>query len=216
MIYAIGDIHGQFKMLVRLIADISPAKDDTLIFLGDYIDRGPDSYHVIECLVALSGKTDCVFLTGNHEDMLKKFMAAKHQGDKDLFTYNGGLSTLTSYAAHGYNLENGEMPEAHRRFFDGLLDYYKIDDPELFFCHAGIDPDTPFDQQNLYDLIWNRNFHNHYAEHYDGTRVVVFAHTPEREVRNWNNAICIDTAAVFGGKLTAVRMPEREFVQVTQ
>ena len=94
-IYAIGDIHGQADMIKRLIEKIKPNWNDTLVFLGDYINRGPSSYDVVEYLIQLADGHNCKFLMGNHEDMFLRYLC-NDESEMNLFLMNGGQRTLKS------------------------------------------------------------------------------------------------------------------------
>lgn len=109
---AIGDIHGCVKTLNKLLEKLNSYRDYTYIFVGDYIDRGPDSSGVIERLIEVQQQIDCIFLRGNHEQML---LDAYKWGDLDLWLMNGGKSTLKSYGAT-YN--NISIPDEHLAFYN--------------------------------------------------------------------------------------------------
>jgi len=211
-IYAIGDIHGEFFKLDALMKRLHPEKDDLLIFLGDYIDRGKMTFEVIDYLVDLNKKHNCVFLEGNHENMFMDFMSGINE---DLFIYNGGKKTIKSYYKHGYDIRrnvsylNRKMPREHITFFQKTVMYHETD--EFIFVHAGIHPNTPLANMPPDILLWDRAF-THMA--YDG-KVVVFGHTPDNTILNEKYKICIDTGACFEsmGDLTAVKLPERTFTR---
>ncbi len=221
LIYAIGDIHGRADLLDDLLAQIADdarrlpkAKHRTLIFLGDYVDRGPDSARVIETLLfGLPEGFDARFLKGNHEAMLLGFL----DGTAQLMHWlqNGGDATLASYGVEICELDMGcehaeqlrvmfaeALPRAHRVFFDSLE--LMIDLGDYLFVHAGIRPGKPLDQQDPQDLLWIREEFGSYRE--DFGKLVVHGHTsgPEPIVRP--NRICIDTHAWFSGRLTALRL----------
>jgi len=212
-IYAIGDIHGELYKLKALIQRLFPQKDDKLVFVGDYIDRGGYSFEVIDYLVELSKKHDCVFIEGNHENMFMDYMSGINE---DLFIWNGGQKTITSYEQHGYDINKfsyyieREMPRAHIDFFQNTVKYYETDD--YIFVHAGIAPNTPLENTPDEILIWDRAFQH--MSHYKG-KVVVFGHTPDKTILNEKYRICIDTGACFEsmGDLTAVKLPERTFTR---
>ncbi len=117
MIYVIGDIHGCLDPLRRLMAQLRPSEADEVIFLGDYVDRGPDSRGVIEYLLTLRGRY--TFLMGNHERMFLDFLQGK---ERALFLYNGGAATLESYG--GFR----QISAAHLAFLDRLGPYHEIQD----------------------------------------------------------------------------------------
>jgi len=200
MIYAIGDIHGCLDPLRRIIAQIRLSETDEVIFLGDYIDRGPDSMGVMDYLLTLSGRY--TFLMGNHERMFLDFLQGK---ERALFLYNGGTATLDSYGGLR------RIPAPHLAFLDRLRLYHET--PEYFFVHAGIRPEIPFQAQDERDLLWIREEFYAYAGRFPKT--VVFGHTPMREALIEADRIGIDTACVYGNKLTCLILPSRDVIQVS-
>ncbi|TCS65131.1 metallophosphoesterase family protein [Varunaivibrio sulfuroxidans] len=226
-VYAIGDIHGRLDLLdtllMRIRADIQngPAAKNILIFLGDYVDRGPDSRGVIERLSTL-GSTDfeCVFLKGNHEAMLLDFLDSA-QGCPWLV--NGGLDTVRAYAGDspestaaidramgGAHYADGEgalrdllrarMPRRHLAFLRALELTHREGD--YVFVHAGINPALPLSAQREADLIWIRT---PFLDH-DGDLgvIVVHGHTTAEQPQIFPHRIGIDTRAWASGVLTAV------------
>ncbi len=203
-IFAIGDIHGCFDKLKNLMDKINwdPA-EDTLVFMGDYIDRGPESYQVIEYLLGLKKQSEnLVFLMGNHEQLFQEYLAGK---SKQLFLFNGGLNTLASYPEQGRNI-----PDAHIEFLSSLLLYYETE--EYIFVHAGLREGIPLHQQSIKDLIWIRE--EFILSDYDYGKKVVFGHTPFDKPLVQDNKIGIDTGAVYGGMLTCLELPEVNFYSV--
>ena len=198
-LYVIGDIHGCLTPLQRLLDKIAPNSDDELVFIGDYIDRGPQSREVVEFARGLPGPP--TFLIGNHEKMLLDYLDGKH---RSLYLVNGGEETLRSYG------EPPVIPEPHLAFFKNLRPYY--DTPDFLIVHAGIRPMVPLDQQTLNDLVWIRHEFFQFVGRYE--KPVVFGHTPMREVLMREDRIGIDTGCVYGGKLTCLRLPDRKVIQV--
>ena len=196
---AIGDIHGLAKTLERLLARLPAA--GTLVFLGDYIDRGPASKAVVSRLIALEQERDCVFLRGNHEAMALAALAGDLEAQIS-WQYNGGLRTLDSY---GY-----DIPDDHLDFLERTLPYFLTED--YIFVHGGLDPGKELDEMNISTLWWMRE--PFLSSEYDWGRLVVHGHTPtgtgRPEIRP--NRINIDTGAVYGGKLTALVLPARKFI----
>jgi len=217
MYYIIGDIHGCYDNLRKLYEMISYSinETDTLIFLGDYIDRGVNSFEVIEFLKILEKNHTTVFLRGNHEDMFLSYL--KNQDTSGLYLYNGGMATLRNYREkQGYMA----LPEKHKDFFNSLLFYYETD--EFVAVHAGLRPGIDdITEQSEYDLIWIRE--NFFLSSYKWSRLVVFGHTPTQHIPGgkWGevyfnqekNIAGIDTGAVYGGKLTCLRLPDRVIYQ---
>ena len=216
--YSIGDVHGQFFKLNQLVKRLNIKKDDILVFLGDYIDRGDMSFEVIDLLIALSKAFNCVFIRGNHEYMFMDYLSGINE---DLFIYNGGRKTIDSYKKHGYDVHqhtdyrDRHMPRSHIEFFQKLVKFYETED--FIFVHAGIHPsmgklEIPLERLPDEILLWDRGFN--YAK-YNGPKVVVYGHTPNNRILNEKYKICIDTGACFDsmGDLTAVKLPERTFIR---
>ena len=199
--YVVGDIHGCLGPLNQLLRKIQPRPEDEVVFIGDYIDRGPHSREVVDTLLALPHR--CVFLMGNHERMLLDFLDGK---DEDgLHMMNGGEATLKSYGGDFANI-----PPAHLEFFRRLRMYYET--PEYVFVHAGVRPNLALGAQKSEDLVWIRQEFYMFIGHYP--KPVIFGHTPLRRVMNQPDRIGIDTGCVYGGKLTCVKLPERAVIQV--
>ena len=204
-IFAVGDIHGCYDRL-RALLDRIPLdwSRDQLVFMGDYIDRGPQSFEVVEHLIGLQElHPDIVFLKGNHEQMLADYLLGK---DRMLYLYNGGQQTLESYLRNG---APGEfpIPPRHRRFFDTLRLFHETD--AFIFVHAGLRQGLPLAEQGPEDLLWIRESFID-SQHSFGKRVV-FGHTPFDRPLVQPNKIGIDTGAVFGNQLTCVQLPEEIF-----
>lgn len=209
-IYAIGDIHGCYDKLMKLMEKIlkfyDPVKD-TLVFLGDYIDRGPDSFPVTEYLIGLKRQIPgIVFLRGNHEEMLGQYLLGL---DRSSYLANGGRQTLESYMAHNPGGGMQTVPRDHLHFYSSLSLYYASE--EYIFVHAGIREKVPLEEQTSEDLLWIRSQFVHST--YNFGKKVVFGHTPFPEPLVQKNKIGIDTGAVYGNRLTCVKLPEMEFYQ---
>ncbi|MEN3042374.1 MAG: metallophosphoesterase family protein [Fervidobacterium sp.] len=204
MLWVIGDIHGCLKPLEKLILEISPTENDKLIFLGDYIDRGSDSKGVVDYLLELSKRANCVFLRGNHEQMLLDVI---ENGDEPfLWFMNGAQATWRSYG----NLQNLSLNEEHIQFYRNTK-YYHLEDRYLF-VHAGIRPKIPLEKQDPRDLIWIRE--EFITKNHNIGYIVVFGHTPFQDVFITDDKIGIDTGCVYGGKLTAYNLTLLKKVQV--
>lgn len=210
---AIGDIHGCLQSLNGLLKKLEDYRDEyTFVFVGDYIDRGFDSKGVVQRLIAFREEQDCVFLRGNHEQML---LDACYNDRLDMWLMNGGKSTLSSYQA---TYDNLDFPEAHLEFFKSTKMYYDTDD--YFFVHAGLSPDKTIaesieEKKLVQQFLWERSHLNAFDTPWEKT--VVFGHTPRPHPIRKPNMIGIDTGCVYDslgyGKLTAVVLPEQEFVQ---
>jgi serine/threonine protein phosphatase 1 len=208
-IFAIGDIHGCYDRLKTLMGKIPiDCSRDTLVFIGDYIDRGPHPVEVVDYLIKLKNRfPDVIFLKGNHEDMLDKFI-----NGADRFTYllNGGQQTLDSYLIKPVQSDQSKffpIPPDHMKFFKSLRLFYETE--EFIFVHAGLRPRVPLESQNTEDLLWIRN--KFVSSKYDFGKRVIFGHTPLKKPLVEPNKIGIDTGAVYGNALTCVQLPELVF-----
>jgi serine/threonine protein phosphatase 1 len=212
-IFAIGDIHGKIYKLRRLVDRLYMDDTSLLIFLGDYIDRGGHSFEVIEYLIELSKRYNCIFVKGNHEEMFMDFMSGINE---TMFTGNGGHKTIESYEKHGYDINlytyyiDRELPKSHIKFYQGLKNYYQTED--YIFIHAGLLDDLPLEKQPVETLLWER--YDFINSDFDWGKKVIFGHTPNKEILKMHNKICIDTGAYYeDGKLTCIILPEESFVQ---
>ncbi len=209
-IFAVGDIHGCFDKLVSLMETIDvDLKSDTLIFIGDYIDRGSSSKDVLDYLIDLDRQEEkrVVFLKGNHELMLENYLS---RTDMLTFMYNGGQATLDSYARSVDPGASNLIPAAHLEFFRDLRLYYETD--KYIFVHGGLKPYIALEQQNAWDMLWIRD--EFICSDFDFGKTVIFGHTPFREPLVLDNKIGIDTGAVYGNKLTCVELPALRFFSV--
>lgn len=219
VMYAVGDIHGRHDLLLRLldrILDDATAFDapPALVFLGDYIDRGEGASETVELLTAVAGwsEAETVFLMGNHEQMLLRFLREPETGAHWLRF--GGLQTLMSYgvgSAANLHREGGarrvraELTEAlgpHLGFIEGLRLSHRAGN--LFFAHAGADPALPVEEQDVATLLWGcRAFLR--TDRDDGIWVV-HGHTVVEHPVAARGRISVDTGAYFSGRLTAARI----------
>lgn len=203
--YAIGDIHGCLGKLERLVERcLSDAGDRpaTFVFLGDAIDRGPDSRGVIGYLIAFERRhQDTICLCGNHEDLALN--AIDDPAAIELWVgRNGGDKMLMSYGVS----EPSQLPADHVAWLRARPTHH--DDGLRFFVHAGIDPSRPLDRQERHDLLWMRE--PFLSDPRDFGRFIVHGHTPLREGKPdlRANRVNVDTAAVLGGPLTAAVFEE--------
>ncbi len=208
-IFAIGDIHGHLTKLEELLGKlpIDPQVDE-VVFLGDYIDRGPDSMAVMDRLVALSRSLPrATFLMGNHESMfLEDYLGRTNE---PRFFFNGGASTLQSYNRRGIDPRRDGLPAEHREFL-GRLKLWRESEGWVF-VHAGLRPGLPLIRQDRRDLLWIRE--EFYSAESDWPYRVVFGHTPFQKPYRRGRLTGIDTGAAYGGKLTCLVIPDEEFIQ---
>jgi len=208
-IYVISDIHGCSMPLAKLLNKIKPlAKSDKVIFIGDYIDRGPDSKGVIDILLQLRTEHSRVItLMGNHEWMLLN--ALRGMGEKEFLSI-GGDATLKSYGIPTESITNlaSLIPQSHLDFFFELLPYWQ--DENYIYVHAGLQPGVHLSQQSPDWLFWARDAF--IKSTYDFGKKVIYGHTPYEKPKVDAHKIGIDTGAVYGGGLTCLVLPENTFI----
>jgi serine/threonine protein phosphatase 1 len=226
MDYAIGDIHGCLDKVLRLLEVIryDPAAD-RLIFLGDYIDRGPDSKGVLDLMLQLQqDNSRNVFLMGNHEDNFLTYIQAclinkaSSYWRTEPFFAGGGTATLVSYYPHLRHPQDpyllNTIPPAHVTFLRQLPLCWTSD--TYIAVHAGVRPGIPLERQEVNDLLRIRSPFLH-TPHGLG-KYIVFGHTPFREVRYYADKVGIDTGACYAdlgyGKLTAFCLQTQQTFQV--
>lgn len=204
---AIGDIHGCLKALDGLIEAINPGASDRLIFLGDYVDRGPDSRGVIERLIALQTRCKTIYLLGNHEIIFRSVLGGF---PADTWLRIGGQQTLASY---GGTLEG--VPNSHVDFLCGLLPSYETE--RCLFVHANYDANLALSEQTEQTLFWEHLGEKLPLPHYSGKHVIL-GHTPQAnfEIGYFGHFTCIDTYCFGNGWLTALEVESGEVWQVSQ
>ncbi len=194
-VIAIGDIHGCAEALRALLGAIAPQPDDTIVTLGDCVDRGPDSHDVIEQLLALPAQCNYVPLIGNHELMM--LSAIDQQSMASNWMMFGGQQTMASY---GNALEN--IPDAHIDFMRNFRRSFETEDH--IFVHANYIADLDMADQPERIIFWERLSAMVPPPHRSSKRVLV-GHTPQPdgEVLDLGHLVCIDTYCFAGGWLTA-------------
>jgi serine/threonine protein phosphatase 1 len=220
VVYAIGDVHGRADLLdalhAAIVADAASraARRRVLVWLGDYVDRGPDSRGVIDRLLAPPEGFETVALLGNHEQFLLDFLDDSAVGPH--WMMNGGAETLASYdiaimdgchfrADRWQALSRAlrdALPKPHRRLLDRLRPSHREGD--YLFVHAGIRPGTPLEAQDVDDLLWIRG--EFLFSEVDHGAIVVHGHTISNEPQVRPNRIGIDTGSFFSGRLTALAL----------
>ena len=220
MIYAVGDIHGMRKELETLVSGLPMRSDDELVFIGDYVDRGPEARGVVDFLIELSRSNRCTFLIGNHEAMFLSYLGWESPWyfGGDAFLKNGGDTTLQSYGFFAADVF--ELPPEHEQFYRNLKLYHV--DGNYAFVHAGLSRDAlrlsdiayALSRERPRDILWQRSTAE--IPHSLGV-TIVYGHTPLPDLQvRWNlpYTIGIDTGCVYGGKLTAIRLPDETIFQV--
>jgi serine/threonine protein phosphatase 1 len=212
-IYAIGDVHGRADLLEQVFRRIdedraaAPVLRPIEVMLGDYVDRGPASRAVLDCLIDRRRVREMICLRGNHEIFLTEFL--DHPVVLDEWRRYGGLETLMSYGlaptmkADPANVAaqlRQALPAEHLAFLYGLAASFACGD--FLFVHAGVRPRVPLDRQDDHDLSWIRDDFLLHEEEFE--KVVVHGHTPVAEPDVRANRINIDTGAYATGRLTCL------------
>lgn len=208
---SIGDIHGCHVALTILLEQVKPKPSDRIIFLGDYIDRGPASRQVVESLLELKGECAAVFLRGNHEAMI---LDAREDGLKsNLWQSYGGFEALESYNA-GYNQDWATViPATHWKFFEQTARYFETQ--THIFIHACLDAESDMDDQPDWLLYWESV--DRLRRHKSGKRIIC-GHSPQRsgQILDLGFALCLDTGAVNGGWLTCLDVSSGHWRQANE
>jgi serine/threonine protein phosphatase 1 len=215
-LFAIGDIHGCPDELGVILNAIKPVHGDTVVFVGDYVDRGPSAHDVIELLLdrERQGGAEFVFLKGNHEDMMCAFLGLPGNYGES-FLFNGGSATLDSYGVTERELPEarGHIPDSHIDFVKRLATSYLR--PPYLFVHAGVVPALELEEQRVEDMLWIRQEFI-FSPHKLGS-TVIFGHTPMRAVMvDLPYKLGIDTGLVYGGKLSCIELTEGVLYQVAR
>lgn len=201
-VLAVGDIHGCLSAFDDLLKWVAPTRDDVLVTLGDYVDRGPDSRGVVQRLIELKSQLNLVCLRGNHEQMMVEAYRGG-RSEKKMWLGVGGVQTLGSYgiyAGRSGGLE--DVPAEHWDFLETqLVDYHERE--RFIFAHATVLCDLPMDEQPNYALLWE--FLPDAMRHFSG-KTVICGHTNQKsgEPKVIPGAACIDTHAYAGGWLTCL------------
>ena len=221
-IYAIGDVHGCHDELCQLLEYIEEDQKvfssprSRIIFLGDYVDRGPQNAAVIETLIKLQNSDiDVEFLLGNHDERILTFLKKPELVWDNVMKW-GGAKTLETYGVVAMPGEDQEslrkrfreaLPAQHHRFLKKLKSHTQSGD--YFFCHAGVRPGVPLEKQSAHDLTWIR--HDFLLHEKPFEKVIVHGHTPATEPEVMHNRINVDTRCYDSGVLTAVVLEENRF-----
>ncbi|MFJ9700830.1 polynucleotide kinase-phosphatase [Streptomyces fradiae] len=217
----VGDIHGCSAELEALLAKLGYVdgrhpEGRTAVFVGDLVDRGPDSPGVLRRVMGMVESGDALCMPGNHENKLARWLAGRS------VRHSHGLAETVEQLGR----EDDAFRLRVRAFIDGLVSHYVLDGGRLVVCHAGL-PEKYHGRTSgrvrshaLYGETTGETdeyglpVRHPWAEEYRGRATVVYGHTPVPDTSWVNNTICLDTGAVFGGRLTALRWPERELVDV--
>ena len=216
-VYAVGDIHGRLDLLEDLLGKIEAdgaergAMDTLIIFLGDLVDRGPDSRGVVERLIKYSrGAIPVRFLMGNHEEVFLRALRGE-KGAMRFFVRIGGRETILSYGISDREYRDVDfdgltallrerVPAEHVAFLSAFEEWIEVGD--YLFVHAGIRPGVDLEEQSVSDLRWIREDFLHHRDSFG--KLVVHGHTITDDIDERSNRIGIDTGAYASGRLTAI------------
>ncbi len=222
---AIGDIHGGLKALIQLLDEINITPDDTLIFLGDYVDGWKDSANVVSYLIELAKQNSCIFLRGNHDDLTYRWLKTGELNEKWL--QHGGQSSIDAYRDF-----TSEEIKNHLDFYEQMVNYY-IDKQNRLFVHAGFTnlhgPEQEYHESSFY---WDRTLwetalsldlsmqttHKFYPARLKLFKEIFIGHTPvsridEEKPIKMANVWNIDTGAAFKGKLSGIDVDSKNVWQ---
>ena len=233
-IFVIGDIHGCLNQLISIHDQIFNYKnykkeEDLLIYIGDYIDRGPKSKQVIDQILQLKNKEiKTIFLMGNHEEMMINFLFNKINNLEN-WLINGADQTFKSYDIEVVEfIKDGfedhiidklrkvlieKLGNGHLNFFKNLQLTFSV--AQYLFVHAGVDPKKNLTDQSKQDYLWARS-DEFFHKDFKAEKIIVHGHTPEKNVVNFPYRINVDTGCFFSGKLSCVCLndvnKERNFI----
>jgi serine/threonine protein phosphatase 1 len=208
--FAIGDLHGCSQALAEVLREIAPRPEDTIVTLGDYINRGPDTRGVIEQLLTLGDRCRLVNLLGNHDEVLLDILDGR--ADEARLMSAGGQQTIDSYE-HTASLR--DLPNEHVAFLRSCVRHHE--GATHLFAHGCYDPIRPLNETDGSTLLWKRLEPPYPAPHYSGKRVIV-GHTAQRsyEILDLGHVVCIDTGCCYGGVLTALEVDTNQIIQARE
>lgn len=207
-IYAIGDIHGSLIALKTIFKQGLIRKEDTVVFLGDYVDKGSNSKGVLDWIMANKDNYNFEFILGNHEIMM---LAAKLSKERFLeWLPSGGQETLNSYSIRKQSSWINKIDVAHWDFIESCKPYLEINDD--LFVHAGLEPNKELSEQNKHHLFWKKY---ETPEQYSSEKTVICGHTARKngEIANFGHTVCIDTFAHGGMWLSCLNVETKEFLK---
>jgi serine/threonine protein phosphatase 1 len=207
---AIGDIHGCATAFRKLVDAVELRADDTLVTLGDYVDRGLDSRGVLDFLIELTDRCRLVPLLGNHEEMM--WAACRGDCELRLWCDCGGQATLNSYGKEG----GPELvPRCHLEFIERCQPFFETE--TFFFVHANYHADLPLEQQDVETLRW-LSLRDYMPPRHMSGKTAIVGHTPQpgHEILDVGHLTCLDTGCYAGGWLTAMDVDSRQVWQVDE
>lgn len=210
-IFAIGDIHGSYTALNTLLQRVSFSANDTLVFLGDYVDKGTNTQLTLDLLLEVQSQYNCRLLMGNHEIMMMDARLTREDFEK--WQFFGGDKVLASYGIKSTDNWENKIPQAHWQLIEQALPYFEKDD--FIFVHASLKPNVALELQTPNDLFWKKNL---IPEPYSANKTVICGHTARKngEIANFGHTICIDTYAHGGMWLTCLNVSTMAFFQANE
>lgn len=204
--YAIGDIHGELGALQTLLDLQLFTEKDTIVFLGDYVDRGPNVKDVIEQLLALSMHFNTVFLKGNHEIMMLN--ARNNQQLLSSWLISGGTQTMDAYEIGDEPYWPQKIPDSHWNFLNNGRPYFEKDD--FIFVHAGLKAGVSLENQSSHQLFWQKYLN---PSPYTPDKTVICGHTSRKNglIADFGHTTCIDTFAWGGQWLTCLEVESGQY-----
>lgn len=209
-VIAIGDIHGCSRALSTLLNAIAPSPSDTLVMLGDYVDRGPNSRGVLDRLIELEAQCQVIFLLGNHDEMM--LASRTETPPMPAWLNHGGEATLRSYG----DAETLELvPEAHFRFLERCQLHYETE--THFFVHANYDALLPLEHQDVRTLLWV-SLRDRIPEPHESGKMAIVGHTHQATgaILDLGYLACLDTGCCYGNWLTALDVVGGQLWQTNQ
>ena len=206
--YAIGDIHGTLGALKTIFREGGFSSEDTFVFLGDYVDRGPNTCGVLSWLIRNAYYYNFIFLRGNHEIMM---LTARTDRDRlQEWLYFGGAAVLESYDITDDANWDKQIDETHWQFLEETRSYYEQGD--YIFVHAGLEQSRPLEEQNAHHLFWRKY---EIPEPYLDGKTVICGHTSRKngEIADFGHTICIDTFAHGGMWLSCLNVDTKVYIQ---
>jgi len=210
-LYAIGDIHGHSSLLQLLMETVAPTPDDTLVFLGDYVDKGPDVAGTLDYLIQLASRNQCIFIRGNHDQSLLN--AIQDTSRVSMWECLAGQSPLASYGSGSTRQLLHCIPETHVEFLrDTCCNYHETE--HYIFVHAGIRQDLSPEEEEVERLHWSSMSLAH--PHSSG-KTVICGHTAQvsGNILDLGHSICVDTAITKDGWLSCLNLDNFTFNQVS-
>lgn len=204
---AVGDIHGHAKALSCLLEQLAVRESDTIVMLGDFVNRGPDSRQVIQTLIKLRDACHLVCVQGNHDELMLDSRSDSQAQQR--WNYQGADETLYSYGNDG---KIGNIPESHWEFLASCVPYFECDG--FFFTHANYSWYDRLEDQPTSLLRWISIQESEPKPHISG-KTAILGHTPG-PIRDFGFCRCIDTGCGFGGLLTAMEVNTRQLWQATE